>query len=209
MQQDSPIKPHPDSWKVSKTHNTESELWNNMRLGDESSFMVIYQKFFTVLYNYGSKICSDKEIVKDCIQEVFIEIWKQRANISETDSVKYYLFAALKRRIIKELQKNIVFETGAAYQLLHISELNSEEIIISEEVTDEQKKRISAAMKKLSKRQQEVIRLKYFQNLKSDEIAQKLSMKVESAYNLVSKALTLLKKHISQVSILAFLLRFL
>jgi RNA polymerase sigma factor (sigma-70 family) len=136
-----------------------------------------------------------------------VDIWNRRDHLSDTDSITYYLFAALKRRILKELNRHKTVETGITLYQLHISEFNSEELMITEEISDEQKVRINAAMKKLSKRQREVIRLKYFQNLRNEELAQRLSIKVESAYNLVSKSLSILRKHLNQVPFLIILFR--
>lgn len=207
MQKDYSLHPPQKPWEISKSGNTEYELWNAMKAGDESCYMLIYQKYFSLLYSYGSKICSDKEVVKDSIQDLFIDIWKQRTQLSDTDSITYYLFAALKRRIIKELNRQKLLETGTTLHLLHVSDFNSEEFFITEEISDEQKMRISTAMQKLSKKQREVIQLRYFHNLGSDEIAQRLSIKVESAYNLISKSLSLLRKHLKQIPVLVVIFR--
>lgn len=48
------------------------------------------------------KICRDEELVKDSIQDLFITLWHSRARLSVSDSIKFYLYASLKRKIIAE-----------------------------------------------------------------------------------------------------------
>jgi len=48
----------------------------------------------------------------------------------------------------------------------------------------------------LTRRQREAIYLRFYQNLSYDEIAKLMTMKVESVYNVISKAISLLKNTI-------------
>jgi RNA polymerase sigma factor (sigma-70 family) len=207
MQKDYQSKTTPSDWKVSKPRHAEAELWQAMKAGNKNAYMFIYQKFFSTLYHYGYKICNDKEIVRDCIQDLFIDLWKQRKQLADTDSITYYLFAALKRRILRELHASQKLDHNPSSQLLHIADINAEDRIIIEEVSQAQKQKIGEAMKKLSKRQQEVIRLRFYQNAGHEEIARRLSIKVESAYNLVSKALSVLRKHMATLPFLTLYLQ--
>ncbi len=207
MKRNSLVKSSAGNWKVPAPMNAETKLWLAMKAGDEEAFRVIYQKFFSKLYHYGHKCCSDKDIIKDCIQDLFVDIWNQHKNLAETDSITYYLFAALRRKIYRELDKNQVLEYNYSTQILHILNPNVEENIISEEISIGQQHKIAEAMKKLSKRQREVISLKYYHNIGNEEIANRLSIKIESTYNLISKAIHLLKKHMSQATMFSIAVR--
>lgn len=193
-------------WKVTKPKNPESKLWSEMLSGDQSAYSVIYQKFFKPLYHYGLKICNEKSIVEDCIQDLFIEIWQNRNNLNETDSITFYLFASLKRKIIKVQKKNSLIDNNSLSHL-HVTDTYQEERIIKNEIDDELKQKISDAMQMLTKRQKEIIKLKYFHNANNEEIAKRLSIKVESAYNLVSKAMVILRKQISNLILATCLIR--
>jgi len=80
----------------------DSRIWDEFRSGNESSFIYIYQNYFDKLYNYGLRITKDEDLVKDAIQDLFIELRKKRSHLGKTDSIKFYLFKCLKRKIIKE-----------------------------------------------------------------------------------------------------------
>ncbi len=196
----------PNNWKVSKTQDAEAQLWRAFKSGDESAYIVIYQKYFRVLYGYGSKICADPETVKDCIQDLFIDLWNRRMHLADTDSITFYLWASLKRRIVKVLAKAHHSGADDSYPLLHSSEPDAEVVLIAEEIAAEQGERIVWAMQKLSKRQREAIRLKYYQHLSNEEIARQMSIQVEAVYNLISKALSCFRKSVNRISIVLIIL---
>jgi len=190
------------NWKVLKHSKEETELWQALIAGDRTAFMLIYQQYFSKLYSYGIKVCQDNELVQDCIQDLYVDLWNQRKNLSDTDSITYYLFAALRRRILKELKRNTGHDYDLSSHLLYVSDASTEDIILLEELTIEKKEKVAEAMQKLTKRQREVIKLRYYQNVNNEEIAERLSIKVESTYNLISKAIQLLKKHLIKSSLL-------
>ncbi len=78
--------------------------WRGMIEGDTSVFLTIYQDQYQALFSYGYSIAADKELVKDCIQEVFLEIWKTRKTITtDVGNVRSYLFTWLRRKIHHDL----------------------------------------------------------------------------------------------------------
>ena len=73
-------------------------------------------------------------------------------------------------------------------------EFSHEEKVISEQLSDEQLKLLSAALHNLSSRQREAIYLKFYQKLSSQEIADTLEIDINSLYNLISKSIEALRK---------------
>lgn len=177
-----------------KPSNSEAALWRQFKAGDESAYVIIYQKYFRILYRYGIKISNDPEMIKDCIQDLFIDLWNNKRQLSDTDSITYYLWASLKRRIYKVLVKEGRESKAVIEKFAENHDWDIQEEIIMGEMAYEQRQRITKAMLQLSKRQQEAIQLKFYHNLSNEEIAQKMSIKVEGVYNLISKALSFFRK---------------
>ncbi|MEO6686432.1 MAG: sigma factor, partial [Dyadobacter sp.] len=67
-------------------------LWNTFREGNRDAFARIYTIYIHDLLSYGYRISSNRQLIKDSIQDLFLHLWLHRENISETDSIKYYLF---------------------------------------------------------------------------------------------------------------------
>jgi len=66
--------------------------WKSMKEGSKKAFLDIYQENYNILFSYGFSLTRDKELTKDCIQEVFLEIWKTRITINpDVQNVRSYL----------------------------------------------------------------------------------------------------------------------
>lgn len=86
-----------------KENKNDQQVWIEFKQGSESAFAEIYNKFILPLYNYGERITPDRELIEDSIHDVFVDLWRQRDRIGHPDSIKFYLFKALKRKIIHSL----------------------------------------------------------------------------------------------------------
>jgi RNA polymerase sigma factor (sigma-70 family) len=179
---------------VSKSTSTNEYLvWKDFKSGNLAAYSLIYRKYFFVLYNYGLKFCSDKELIKDCIQDLFIKIWNNRENLNDTTSVKYYLFTSLKNKLIDALK--------SSNQRLKMSDdVMNLEIIDDSDSESElfyfQKEKVFRAMNKLSQHQQKVLEMKFYKNQSNQEIAQELGITIQSVYNSVFKTLRSLRKQL-------------
>ena len=71
--------------------NSDDEiLWNDFRSGSKEAFEYMYRKYVGILYNYGFKICQDKMLTKDAIQEVFLSLLSKYDKVSISNSIKIY-----------------------------------------------------------------------------------------------------------------------
>lgn len=170
----------------------DKELWSKLINGDENALAFIYNTYFPSLYKYGMKIFTDSSIVKDCIHDLFAALWFSRERLSDTDSIKYYLFASLKRRIVRHSRP------GFLHMLLDVNVTSApspEQIIIDEQSSRERSKKLEKVIRKLPKRQKEILYLRYYVGLTTQETADLMSLSINSTYVLLSKALNYLKKH--------------
>jgi len=67
-------------------------------------------------------------------------------------------------------------------------------LLIAFQETEEKKEKISRALNNLTKKQIEVIRLKFFENLTYSEIADKTSLSVRTVYNTIYMAIQQLRE---------------
>ena len=54
--------------------NSVSLLWKSFLAGDKEAFAHFYNLHVNALYRYGTKLCTDDDLVKDAIQEVFLDL---------------------------------------------------------------------------------------------------------------------------------------
>jgi RNA polymerase sigma factor (sigma-70 family) len=185
------------------TELSDQELWSRLINGDEGALAFIYNTWFPSLYKYGMKLHADSSVVKDCIHDLFTGLWHRRANLSVTDSIKYYLLASLKRNIAKHSRKEGVFQVFDSLTTEHQSHMPShEQKIIDEQAIDEKRQKLNRVIEKLPKRQKEILYLRYYEGLSAQETADIMSLSVNSTYVLLSKALNYLKNHSGDLMVL-------
>jgi RNA polymerase sigma-70 factor (ECF subfamily) len=171
----------------------DTQLWNCVISGDRNALAQIYDRYVKILYNYGNKICQNKMVVQDAIHDVFIDIWRYHKNLSPADSVRFYLYVSMRRKIVKHRQDLSNYH-GLDFDELHLAIPSRETNLIETEVKDEQLMRLKINLNNLSPRQYEAIVLKFYDNLSYPEIGTLMEMNEQSVRNLIQRGLEQLKK---------------
>ena len=193
--------------------NEDANLWIQFKEGNDHSFYLLYDQYSDHLYKYGCHFSKDKDFVKDCIHDLFLELYKYRERLSVTDNVQFYLFRSLRRIIHKERVKLIpVVYDEMIYSQNNIQDLSCEDSIIASETEAENRVFLNEAMKTLSNRQHEALSLKFEHNQSYHEIAEIMGISVESARTMIYRALKVLREGIEHkghsIQLLFFLTRY-
>lgn len=176
-------------------------LWSDFKNGDKTAFARIYDEHVKGLLNYGYKISPNKTLIEDSIHDLFVELWQNKGGISETTSIRFYLFRALRYKILRRLKENNFIDLEemekSAERLINISH---ESYLIGIEVQSSQMANLKDLIAKLPTRQQEAINLRYYHNFSNEEIAKIMGINYQSACKFIYTALKNLKSNL-QVSV--------
>ena len=71
--------------------------------------MYAIRSYYASLMHYGCKIIPDSELVKECIQEVFVRLWESRSQLADANSPKAYLMISVRREILAQLKSHRLF----------------------------------------------------------------------------------------------------
>jgi RNA polymerase sigma factor (sigma-70 family) len=171
-------------------------LWQEYRAGDIYALAHIMQNFYPDLFNWGMRLHSDREFVKDCIQETFLSLWKMQETISPVENVRSYLLVVLKSRILRELKNEKKFlPTPLTDEYAFAVEFSADLRQIEEEHDVYQLRKLELGMNQLPARQKELIYLRFYQNLSFEQIADVMQLGRQSVYNLLQKSLHSLRKN--------------
>lgn len=168
-------------------------LWNLFRKEDnELAFTQLSQRYYSILRHYGTKFTTHVPIIEDSIQEVYIRLWLQRKNISDTVSVKYYLLKSFRHQLFVNFRKKNLYvplqeEHEESYT--HFVGSSIEDGYIMNESNQLFSTQLQGILSQLPPRQREIIYLRYYQNLSLDEIAQLFSINTQSVANNIQRAL--------------------
>ncbi len=175
----------------------EYHLWKKFKEGDKEAFSEIYYDNYNALYNYLNKIGGNISLTEDCIQDLFLNLWRTRKKLAAVQSIKSYLLASARRDLIKKIQKNRKIEHHSKEIFLEEPNLSfsEEEIVINLETSNEEKNKITKALNSLPKRQKEAIYLKYYEGLSYEEVADLMGVNYQSVINLIYKAFKALRNN--------------
>lgn len=185
---------------------TEAELWDAFREGDEEAFAYLYRTFSPILYSYGFHLCRQQVVTEDCIQDLFIHLHQHRAQLGPTNSIKFYLYRSLRRRIADKAQSSsrFVSEEDAETQPEFTLDMPAESGLINDQTLSEQKRKLEYLINRLPKRQKEALYLLYYEELSYPEIAQLMGLEVKSVYNLIYNSLVSLRAYIAEQNVQFF-----
>lgn len=174
----------------------EQEIWEKFKAGDKSALSYVYFSNFRLMFQYGIKFIKDPEFIKDCIQDVFINLVHAGINLGATDNIRFYLFKALKNNILKNRDRRRKEETFEILPFRFELGLSVEDELIEKESHSEKAKLLFFAMESLSDRQREIIYLRYQCGLKYDEISELMQISNDSARKLVYRTVHILREKI-------------
>jgi RNA polymerase sigma factor (sigma-70 family) len=177
-----------------------------MKEGSQEAFMDLYNHFYQSLYVFGCRIQQDPQLVKDNIHEVFCEVWADRDRLPAVQQPLSYLFTYLKRKMLRDI-KISALPVDDALLSANAVEQSYEELLILSEGDAEMKYKLRHFTRQLSATQQAILQLKYYENLKYEEIARRLSLQPRTVYNKLHEALKMMRKSLRMAAFpLIFLL---
>ncbi len=180
------------------TKNTDDALlWQALKRSEKAAFEILLKKYYTVVLNYGVRFYRDKEFVKDCVQDLFVEIWNRREYLSDVISVKSYLLQSLRKNIIRESTRLKWFREAdkiSEEQDFNV-EFDIETYLISRELENESLQKLRSELDNLTKRQREAIFLRFTQDLSYEEIANIMDINYRSVVNLIHEAIKAIRKN--------------
>ena len=174
---------------ILKSHiNDDQQIWDKFLSGDDKSYTYFYKKYVEDLFSYGLHFTPNRELVKDCIQDVFVKIYCNRNKLSTTDNVKLYLFIALKNTLFNVFQKDKTNYHIDTLEPVFTIEFSMEDKLIREEIEEEQSERMNQMLDALTPRQKEVVYYRYIEGLEMEDICQLMSMNYQSVQNLIQRS---------------------
>lgn len=177
-----------------------AQLWNRFKTGDMEAFNQLTRARYWLLFNYGTLFTRDRHLIKDCVQDLFLELWHRRKAIAETPYVTIYLVKALRYTLLRKLRREqnwrFAGEETVELEVGFTDGVTAEAEWIAGETINEAKHNIRQAVELLPKRQQEVVFLKFYEGLSNDDIARAMAIEKQTVANFLYRAMTQLRSQL-------------
>ena len=178
---------------MEQTNNSTDTLLASFQAGNMAAFSQLYDLHINILFNYGLKLTIDKELLKDCIHDIFVKLYTKKDELGTIDNLKSYLFISLKNKLCDELRKRMYMSDTAIEDVNAVAPTDIEDDYMEEEQRKNEFSLVKRLLDQLSPRQREALTLYYIEEKKYEDICEIMNMNYQSVRNLMHRGLTKLR----------------
>ena len=178
---------------MEQTNNSTDTLLASFQAGNMAAFSQLYDLHINILFNYGLKLTIDKELLKDCIHDIFVKLYTKKDELGTIDNLKSYLFISLKNKLCDELRKRMYMSDTAIEDVNAVAPTDVEDDYMEEEQRKNEFSLVKRLLDQLSPRQREALTLYYIEEKKYEDICEIMNMNYQSVRNLMHRGLTKLR----------------
>lgn len=184
----------------------DDALWRQLQEGDEEAFSLLFEKYYSILFNYGKTLLPEADTVKDCVQDVFVDVWTYRHKLNDAILVKAYLLSSVRKRIARLRERDRIFNKAKDLDSINfLFDFSIEDHLIASESMAIKANQLNSLMNSLPPRQKEALYLRFHQGLSVEQISEVLNVNYQSSKNLLHRAILQLRKDFTHLSLLFFL----
>ena len=166
------------------------EVWARFRMGNRDAFGEIYEAFIDSLFAYGCKMTRDRELVKDCIQDIFIDLQRMNPNLHHPEYIEFYLFKSLRNSILHRFKENKKTDSLPIQEMAVFGlQFNIEQDDFDPEWDRLRIEKLKTILQTLDTRKRELLFLKFSTGLNYSEIGQLLEMNPDTVKKQVYRTL--------------------
>jgi RNA polymerase sigma-70 factor (family 1) len=141
---------------------------------DKQSYRLLFNKLYPVMCLFSKKFLNNYDDAEDIVQEVFIELWNQRAKFESIEQIKAFLYLSIKNKCLNN-KKHLMVKKKFADSTMADNEQFFEEYVLETEVVQN----INNAINNLTKQRKHIIVLG-MQGLKNNEIAEDMRISINT-----------------------------
>ena len=178
---------------MEQTNHSTDTLLGSFQAGNMAAFSQLYNLHINVLFNYGLKLTIDKELLKDCIHDIFVKLYTKKDELGTIDNLRSYLFISLKNKLCDELRRRMYMSDTAVEEVSISTPTDVEDDYMEEEQRKNEFSLVRRLLDQLSPRQREALTLYYIEEKKYEDICEIMNMNYQSVRNLMHRGLTKLR----------------
>lgn len=166
------------------------EASGSLILDNESEFEKLFKSHFKGLHSYACTLLRDTIMAEEMVQNVFCRLWEKTETLEIRESVTGYLYRSVYNESLNYLKH---LKVRASYQQYVLTNNPSSTGALHELEASELAARLDIALQKLPEKCRTIFQMSRFEELKYQEIADRLNIPIKTVENQMGKALRLLR----------------
>jgi RNA polymerase sigma-70 factor (family 1) len=190
---------------MTKKNATDEELIRGLNNGDKKLFNELFQQYYSLLCSYALSIVKFPNVAEEVVQDTFVKLWENHANIEIKVSLKFYLVRCVHNNCLNVLKNNEIrfgnlekYRNEISYhaQLLF---MNFSEDMLDDLISEEFNQAVLKQVNELPGQCKDVFYLSRYENLTYNEIAKKLGISVNTVKTQMHRAFDKLKEALRNI----------
>tara|TARA_Y100001933_G_scaffold258676_1_gene307108 strand:- start:2557 stop:3090 length:534 start_codon:yes stop_codon:yes gene_type:complete len=165
-----------------------------LKEGNELAYQVLFDRLWERMYMLAFGMLQDREVAKDVIQEVWIDLWERKHKI-ENRNIEAFLLQATRFQVYKLLRDSKTVKLSQ--EILDGLQLPGSNDVMSDIIAKESRSKIDNVVENLPPKCYQVFVLSRYRGLGNSEISQLLNISKRTVETHVSNALSKIKKELA------------
>lgn len=178
---------------MSVYYTDKSIVESLLKTDPEQAIKILYKEYYDQMCNVVWRMLNDKTVTEDIVQEVIMEVWRNRDQITFTSSLYGYLKKACVNRSLNFIRRQKVKLEDDSMLVYHFKKDHTHNSIEAQDL----KSIISSTIMKLPDRCRQVFILSRYEYMSYKEIGAELNISVKTVENQIVKALRILKANVN------------
>jgi RNA polymerase sigma-70 factor (family 1) len=173
-------------------HNNEEAIMLSFREGNKEAFRLVYDQMVRPLSYFVENIIHSQVDAEDIVANAFYKLFHARANMRSFEHIKRWLYVIVRNESIDYLRAK-TRQKESQYDLSYL-ETGIEEQAETERVRTVLLQDIHKEIERLPKQRKTILRLYFFEQKNTSEIAEIMQLSPQTVLNHKTKALDALRK---------------
>ncbi|WP_242206295.1 RNA polymerase sigma factor [Aestuariivivens insulae] len=189
---------------MSSKFENPSVLISHLKRGNEEAYKYLMTTYHRLLFNYAISLTNDRAMAQDVVQEVFLNIWRDRKKLHESYALKNYIFKMTYNKFINQYHKNRAI---SSIERAYMEALDESIDDNNTELLERKLALITEGISNLPAKCKETFLLSKKEGLTNIEIAAYLNVSTKTVEGHLTKAYSLLRERVGhKIKHLLFLL---
>ena len=177
---------------------------------NKNDFERLFFQYYPVLCRIAHGYVRSSVIVEEIVSDVFVKLWNNRSTIIIHSSLKDYLFKSAQNicidylRAEKKRRQQTTYLNDNKLSCTTLTDLGENPLDYL--VSYETEQRIMKAVDELPERYQQTFKLRRFDELSYEEIAEKMGITKNTVKSNLREAMSVLREKLKDITILLFLI---
>jgi len=176
---------------------------HNLANDDKKALEDLFNYYYPRLYQFSKSFLKLEDGIDDILQEVFVKIWKNRANIRSAETFSPFIFTMTRNLLLNELRSKL--SNQKAKEKIKMLSVPNDLYSFDKLEYGELKETVDQIVNNLPEKQREVFLLSRYEGFSHKEIAEKLDISTKTVEYHITQSINTIKNKLEQLGLISLL----